>query len=70
MTEAAPYTLAQVEQEIYQQYRFFYENAPGVYPQESGQLGALWSLHDLLVEERREEISPEEFRNEHGRGNL
>lgn len=49
MTEA--YTLAQVESEIQQTYRWFAENAPGVWPREEGQLGALWGLFDLLVEE-------------------
>lgn len=55
MTEAAPYTLAQVEQEIYQQYRFFHENAPHAYPQETGQLGALWALFDIMIEEENDE---------------
>jgi hypothetical protein len=46
------YTLAEVEQEIYDTYQWFHKNAGvNVYPQESGQLGALWSLFDLLIEE-------------------
>lgn len=55
MTEAAPYTLAQVEEEISQTYRWFHENAGiSVYPREEGQLGALWSLFDLLIEEEKD----------------
>lgn len=54
MTEAAPYTLAQVEQEIYDTYRWFHDQNPNVYPQETGHLGALWSLFDLLIEEENE----------------
>lgn len=52
---ATPYTLAEVEQEIYSQYRFFHEKAPDAYPQETGQLGALWALFDLLIEEENVE---------------
>lgn len=48
------YTLAEVEQEIYSQYRFFHEKAPHAYPQETGQLGALWALFDILIEEEKE----------------
>lgn len=53
MTEAAPYKLAQVEQEIYDTYQWFHTQNPNVYPQETGHLGALWSLHDLLIEEEQ-----------------
>lgn len=54
MTEAAPYTLAQVEQEIAETYKWFHENAGvNVYPREEGQLGALWSLFDLLIEDEK-----------------
>lgn len=49
MTNA--YSLAEVEQEIYDTYKWFHEQNPNVYPQETGQLGALWGLFDLLVEE-------------------
>lgn len=54
MTEAAPYTLAQVEQEIYDTYQWFHEQNPHVYPQETGQLGALWALHDIMIEEEKD----------------
>lgn len=46
------YTLEEVEQEIHDTYRWFHENAGvTVYPREEGQLGALWALFDLLIEE-------------------
>ena len=49
MTNA--YTLAEVEREIYDTYQWFHKENPLVKPQETGQLGALWSLFDLLIEE-------------------
>lgn len=50
------YTLAEVEQEITDTYRWFHENAGvNVHPREEGQLGALWSLFDLLIEEEQSE---------------
>ena len=55
MTEnTQPYTLAQVEAELYDTYRWFHDQNPNVYPQETGHLGALWSLFDLLIEEENE----------------
>lgn len=49
------YTLAEVEQEIYDTYHWFHENAGvTVYPREEGQLGALWSLFEILIEEEKE----------------
>lgn len=46
------YTLAEVENEIASVYQWFHKEAGvGVYPREEGQLGALWALFDLLVEE-------------------
>lgn len=71
MTEATPYTLAQVEQEIYDHYQnaavetkrvigtrhvrnytgAWVEEYTTVQVQETGHLGALWSLFDLLIEE-------------------
>lgn len=45
------YTLSEVEQELYETYRWFHKENPLVKPQETGQLGALWSLFDLLIEE-------------------
>lgn len=49
------YNLAQVEQEIYETYHWFHENAGvTVYPREEGQLGALWHLFDLLIEEEND----------------
>lgn len=65
MTEA-PYTLEEVEQEIYSQYRFFHEQAPHAYPQETGQLGALWALHGILVEEEKTKMTVEEIAYEFG----
>ena len=53
MTSA--YTLAEVEQEIYDTYRWFHANAGvTVYPREEGQLRALWSLFEILIEEEKE----------------
>lgn len=49
MTEA--YTLDEIHDEIAEHYRFFAKERPGVWPQETGRLGALWRLHDILVEE-------------------
>lgn len=49
MTNA--YTLAEVEQDIHDTYQWFHKEAPGVTPREEGNLGALWALHDLLIEE-------------------
>lgn len=52
------YTLAEVEQEIYDTYHWFHENAGvTVYPREEGQLGALWALFDLLIEEENDVAS-------------
>lgn len=52
---ATPYTLAEVEEEIKSTYVWFHENAGiAVYPREEGQLGALWSLFDILIEEEKE----------------
>lgn len=48
------YTLPEVEADIHQTYKWFHENAPGVWPQEEGQLGALWALFDLLIEEEND----------------
>lgn len=45
------YTLEEVENEIFETYRWFHEQSPGVRPQETGQLGALWALWDILIEE-------------------
>lgn len=45
------YSLAEVEQEISDHYHWFAKNAPGVWPREEGQLGALWALFDILIEE-------------------
>lgn len=50
----AAYTLPEVENEIAETYRWFHENAPGVWPREEGQLGALWHLFDLLIEEEND----------------
>lgn len=47
----APYTLEEVEQDIYNTYQWFHRENPHVKPQETGQLGALWGLFDLLIEE-------------------
>ena len=63
------YTLEEVEQEISQTYQWFHREAGvTVYPREEGHLGSLWALHDLLVEDRREVLTAEEFKAEHGRG--
>ena len=45
------YTLEEVERELYETYRWWHEQAPGVTPKEEGTLGALWGLFDLLIEE-------------------
>lgn len=50
----AQYTLEEIEQEIYDTYRYFAENAPGVTPQETGSLGALWALFDIHMAEGAE----------------
>lgn len=66
----APYTLEEVEQDIYNHYRFFYsEVGSTVTPREEGQLGSLWALYDLLVEDLRGVIPGGEFEREYGRGN-
>lgn len=46
-----PYTLAEVEQDIYDTYKWFHEQNPFVKPQESGRLGDLWALWDIMIEE-------------------
>ncbi len=43
-------TLEEIEKRIYETYQFFSTVAPGVTPQESGELGALWALFDREVE--------------------
>lgn len=43
-------TLDEIEQRIYEQYQFFAQVAPGVTPQETGELGTLWRLFDGMVE--------------------
>lgn len=53
MTEVAPYTLDEVENEIASVYQWFHKENPHVKPQETGQLGALWALFDLLIEEEQ-----------------
>jgi len=50
-----PYTLAEVEQDIYDTYQWFHDQNPFVKPQESGRLGDLWALFDILVEEENSE---------------
>lgn len=47
------YTLDEIHEEIAEIYHWFAQASPGVRPQETGRLGALWSLHDLMVEEER-----------------
>lgn len=54
MNNTKPYTLAEVESEIQQTYFWFAKNAPGVWPREEGQLGALWALFDILIEEEKD----------------
>lgn len=47
--------LEDVEQAIYAHYRWFHEQAPHVVPNpDSGELGALWALFDVYMEEERE----------------
>ena len=44
-------TLEEIEQRIYEQYRFFAQVAPGVTPNpDVGELGTLWRLFDGMVE--------------------
>lgn len=45
------YTLEEVENEIRSTYEWFHRENPLVKPQETGQLGALWALFDILIEE-------------------
>lgn len=45
------YTLEEVENEISETYKWFHKENPTVKPQETGQLGALWALFDILIEE-------------------
>ena len=47
MSEAL--TLEEVEKAIEQHYLFFHQVQPGVQPQETGELGALWALFDRMV---------------------
>lgn len=47
------YTLEEVENELYETYKWFHQENPLVKPQETGQLGALWALFDLLIEEEQ-----------------
>lgn len=60
------YTLPQVEQEINETYKWFHANAPGVWPREEGQLGALWALFEILVEEEKTKMTAEEIAYEFG----
>lgn len=48
------YTLPELEQEIYDTYRWFHDQNPFVKPQESGNLGALWALFDIMIAEEAE----------------
>lgn len=45
------YTLDEIHEEIAEIYHWWARNAPGVTPLEDGRLGALWALHDLMIEE-------------------
>lgn len=48
------YTLEEVENEISETYKWFHRTGGvNVKPQETGQLGALWALFDLLIEEEQ-----------------
>ena len=42
-------TLEEIEQRIAGIYRFFHQVAPGVTPQETGELGTLWRLFDEMM---------------------
>jgi hypothetical protein len=42
-------TLEDIENRIREVYLFFHQVAPEVYPQEQGELGALWALFDYEV---------------------
>lgn len=46
-----PYTLEEVEQDIYDMYQWFHGQNPNVRPQATGRLGDLWALWDLLMED-------------------
>lgn len=62
------YSLAEVEQEIYDTYQWFHkEGGVTVYPREEGNLGALWALHDLLVDDEKTRMTAEEIEVEYGR---
>lgn len=61
-----PYTLAEVEQEIQETYFWFHEQNPFVKPQETGRLGDLWALHEILVDEKKAEMTQDEIAYEFG----
>ena len=42
-------TLEEIEQRIYETYHMFAREAPGVAPQETGELGTLWRLFDEMM---------------------
>lgn len=43
-------TLNEVEERISEIYKWYSIVAPGVSPQETGELGALWAMFDRMVE--------------------
>lgn len=47
MSEAL--TLEEIENHIRDIYHWMAQEAPGVQPQETGELGALWALFDRMV---------------------
>lgn len=61
-------TIDEVAQRISDTYRWWAITAPGVYPQETGDLEALWAIYDAHVEAQRVEMTEEEFALEYGRG--
>ena len=61
-------TLSDIETRIYNYYQWFHANAPGVQVQEEGTLARLWALQDQQVEDLRDTLTAEEFRQEYGRG--
>lgn len=46
-----PYTLDEAHEQISAIYKWFAQQAPGVTPQETGELRSLWAIADQLHEE-------------------
>lgn len=51
---ADAYTLPELEKDIHDTYKWFHRENPFVKPQETGNLGALWALFDIMIAEEQE----------------